>query len=179
MSVEDPQGYRNPEKQKEEKVTEVKKAWDADTMGFGKHSFHHIDPATINPADYAKNLHGEEQNFGDVRQYNSADNEKHPECTLDLDWVSRVGTIFKTEAAGYEGIWHVTNVPTIKEGVICCRATKVAAVEEEPTGEEMSIPTVELGICQGVNNLFKQVKSETLKRGSVTRTQRIKLTKRN
>lgn len=153
--------------------------WDPNTMGYGKHDFRHIDPSTINPSDFARNLRGEEQHFGDVRQYNSAYNEKHPENDLDLDWLGRVGTVFETEAEGYEGFWHVTNMPTVQAPDVFCRAVKVTDPEEDPEGrEEQKIPCVALGVTADIDNKYRQVKSRLMKKGAVDRTQRVRLTKK-
>lgn len=158
---------------------EANKAWDPDKMGYGKHDFHHIDPETINVNDFARNLRGEEQHFGDVRQYNSAYNEKHPENNLDLDWLGRVGTIFETEAPGFEGMWHVTNMPVVNSPLIYCRAVKISTQDEDPEGkQEVQIPCVELGSVVDEENLYKQVKSVLIKKGAVDRTQRVRLTKK-
>lgn len=160
--------------------TEGKKAWDADTMGYGKHAFHHIDPDTINVNDFAQNLRGEEQHFGDVRQYNTAYNEMHPEHTLGIDWLGRVGTIFETNAEGFEGIWCVTNMPIVNSPSIFCRVVKLENVDEDPEGKtEVTIPCVKLGCVVNEENLYEQVRSVILKKGDVSRTQRLKLTKKN
>jgi hypothetical protein len=156
----------------------MSKNWDPETMGFNKHDYRSIDPDTVNPDDYAKNLRGEEQQFGDVRQYNSAYNQKHPENDLDLDWLGRVGTVFTTEASGFEGIWHVTNMPVVRAPQVYCRAVKVDTPESPPSGEEVMISCTDLGIVADTDNLYPQVSSKLLKRGSVTREQRVRLTKK-
>jgi hypothetical protein len=156
-----------------------RRAWDPDNMGFNKHSYRHIDPETINVEDFATNLRGEEQHFGDVRQYNSAYNEKHPENDVDLDDLHRVGSVFETEATGFEGIWHVTNLPIVRSPEVFCRAVKLNKPEDLPEGkEEVTIPCVELGCSVNRDNLFVLVRTKLLKRGNVSRTQRVKLTKK-
>ena len=79
------------------------KAWDPDTYGYGKHDYQHIDPGTVNPEDYAKNLRGEEEHFGDVREYNSAYNKKVEGNNVSLDDLSRMGTVIQTEAPKLTG----------------------------------------------------------------------------
>ena len=162
-------------------MAEGKKAWNPDTMGYGKHEYHHIDKDTVNPEDYAVSLRGEEKHFGAVRQYNSAYNEKHEENDCDLDWLGRLGTVFETNAEGYEGIWHITNMPVVKTPIVFCRAVKVGSKDEEPgeDGEEVTLSCVELGCAVGADNLYLQVRTKLLKRGAVDRKQRLRLTQRN
>jgi len=156
-----------------------RKAWDADTMGYDKHTYHHIDPSTINVLDFATSLRGEESHFGDVRQYNSAYNEKHPENNIDLDWLGREGTIFSTEAKGYEGMWKVVNVPTVRSGSVYCRAMKIESQEDTSEGKEVKeISCMELGCTANEENLYEMVVTKLVKKGSVTRDQRIKLTQK-
>jgi len=157
----------------------MSKNWDPATMGFNKHDYRSIDPDTINPNDYARNLRGEEQQFGDVRQYNSAYNEKIEGNDLDLDWLGRVGTVFETQASGFEGIWHVTNMPVVRAPQVYCRAVKVDTPDSPPgDGEEVMISCIDLGIVANTDNKYEQVLSKILKRGSVTREQRVRLTKK-
>lgn len=156
-----------------------KKAWDSDKMGYGKHEFHHIDPDTINVNDFARTFNGDENHFGDVRQYNSAYNEKHPDNDVDLDWLGRVGTIFTTEAEGFEGMWYVTNMPTVRAPHVYTRCVKIEAEEDDPEGrDEVEISTRDLGCIANDENLYEQVVTKLVKKGSVTREQRIKLTKK-
>jgi hypothetical protein len=145
-------------------------------MGFGKHDFHHIDPSTINVEDYAQNLRGEEQHFGEVRQYNSAFNEKHPENDTDLDWLGRLGTAFETDAEGHAGTWTVTNMPVVKNPTVFCRATRT--VDGNLEGPEQVISCVDLGCAVDNTNQFKQVRTKLLQKGKVDRTQRERLTKK-
>jgi len=160
-------------------VADNRTNWDPETMGHGKHTYRHINPETINPEDYARNLRGEEQHFGDIREYNAGYNEKHPENDLDLDWLGRTGTIFETEAEGFAGLWHVTNMPAVKAPDVFCRAVKISNPDEPPEGkEEVTIPCVALGVAVGQDNKYLQVKSRLLKKGAVDKAQRIKLTKK-
>lgn len=153
-----------------------KTAWDAETMGFGKHQFHFIDPETVNPEDYARKLEGEEQHFGEIRQYNSAFNAKHPETNVDLDWLSRIGTVFETDAEFFAGTWVVTGMPVVKAPTTFCRVK--AYVGEEPMGPEVSIPCAALGCAVDEQNYFAQVKTRLVQRGKVDRDQRARLTRR-
>lgn len=159
--------------------TYTKTAFDPEKHGYGKHEFHHIDPDTINVNDFARTFNGDENHFGDVRQYNSAYNEKHPENDVDLDCFGRVGTIFATEAVGFEGMWHVTNMPTVRAPHVFTRAVKIDAAEDDPEGrEEIEISTRDLGCIANDANEYEQVITKLIKKGSVTREQRIKLTKK-
>lgn len=157
-----------------------RKPWDAEKHGYGKHEFHHIDPDTINVNEFARSFNGDEKHFGDVRQYNSAYNEKHPDNNVDLDWLGRVGTIFTTEAKGFEGMWHVTNMPTVRAPHVYCRAVKVKDEKDDTEGKkEVEIPTRSLGCIADDDNLYEQVVTKLVRKGSVTRQQRIKLTKKS
>lgn len=157
-----------------------RKAWDADTMGYGKHEYHLIDPETINVNEFARSMNGEEKHFGDVRQYNSAYNEKHPENDVDLDWLGRVGTIFTTKAKGIEGTWFVTNMPVVRAPSVFARCVRIENEDDDPTGrEEVEINTRDLGCIVNDENLYEQIVTKLVKKGSVTRKQRIKLTKKN
>ena len=89
-------------------------AWDGDNMGYGKHSFQHVDPDAINPEEYAQSMRGEVQHLGDVREYNSAFNEKHPDNDMRLEDVARIGTVFKTDAPGFEGTWIISLMPSVR-----------------------------------------------------------------
>jgi len=90
-----------------------KTAFDPEKHGYGKHKYFTIDPDTINPEDYARSMRGEETHFGDVREYNSAENEKHPDNNVTLDDLSRIGTVIETEAKGFEGDWEVVALPEV------------------------------------------------------------------
>lgn len=154
-----------------------RKAWDATTMGFGKHKYQSIDPDTINPEDYAVSLRGEEKQFGDVRQYNSAFNEKHPENDTNLDWLARTETEFETDAEGYQGHWRVTNMPVVRRPEVYSRVTRVDP-EGNLVGEETEIPCSLLGVAVDRNNLFAQIRTKMITKGKVDREQRLRLTKR-
>lgn len=157
----------------------MSREWDPNKMGFGKHDFRSIDPSTINPEDFARRLHGEETAFGDVRQYNSAYNEKHPLNDVDLDWLSRIGTEFETDAPGLEGVWRVSNLPVVHTPTVYIRCTRF--VEDGPLSaneEEREVSAVDLGCQQGADNLFKQIKTKLMGKGHVTREQRERLTKK-
>lgn len=160
-------------------MVDHRKAWDPENHGYGKHDFQHIDPDTINVDEAARSLRDEEQHFGDVRQYNSAYNEKHPENNLDLDWLGRVNTIFETDAPDYAGIWIVTNQPTVKAPVVYARCVKLESEDDDPEGkDEVVISCVALGSQVNEENEFLQVRSKILKKGSVNRKQRMRLTKK-
>ena len=146
--------------------------FDPETMGFGKHDYQAIDPDTVNPEKYATDLRGEEKHFGDIRQYNAMMNEKHPENDVDLDWLSRMGTIFRTEAEDYEGEWEVVGMPLVQ-------APAVFAVVRRPgeEGDPTIIDCVELGVKGNRDHKYLPVKSTLVKKGDVSRRQRERLTK--
>lgn len=151
-------------------MSDGRKAWDPDNHGYGKHDYQHIDPDTINAADFAKSLRGEEQHFGDVRQYNSGYNEKSPENRLDLDWLSRVGTIFTTQAPGFEGLWYVTNMPVVRSPNTFIRAVKVETKDSEPEGGEVELSCVAMGVVVNEKNLYEQVAGEIVAKGGARRS---------
>ena len=146
------------------------KAWDSETMGYGKHEYREIDPDTVNPDSFE--MRGEQQYHGDVREENTAGNSKHPENDLTIDWASRVGTRFHTEAAGYEGEWEVSNVPVVKAPDIFIRATRV-----EEGSQEEQVPAVLLGITVDLHNMFAQVRTKITGKGRIGRSTREALTK--
>lgn len=153
-------------------------AYDPSTMGYGKHEFRAIDPNTINPDDYARNLRGEEAHFGDVREYNSAFNQKHPENDVNLDWLGRIGTTFETDAEGYEGVWTVVQMPIVKAPLTYARCARVDDEGEPIEGTQTVISCVALGCAVDEENFFKQVRSKLLSKGKVDKSQRERLTKR-
>lgn len=163
-------------------MTEHKKAWDPDTMGYGKHDYRHIDPDTVNVSDYALDLRGDVAHLGDVREYNSADNQKHPENDTSLDWLGRPGTVFETNAEGIEGVWIVSAMPVVRSPNTFCRARRIASFTEHEeildsgSGEER-ISCVELGCAVDRTNMFKQVRTKLLRKAKVGKTQRERLTK--
>jgi hypothetical protein len=154
-------------------MSEKRAAWDPSTSGYGKHDYRHIDPETINPSDYARDLRGEEAHFGDVREYNSADNQKHPENSTTLDDLSRIGTVIETEADGFAGSWTVVQLPTVRAPKTFARLQR----SDKPEGEVTEIDTADLGVTVTKENTFNQVKTTTTKRGKVDRTQRERLTR--
>ncbi|GAG84264.1 unnamed protein product [marine sediment metagenome] len=118
--------------------------WDGpseDQCGYGKHKYREIDPSTINPEDYARTFGGDEEFYGDVREYNSAYNEKHPENKVQLDWLCRVGTVFQVFDGDYVGKWMVADVPLVLDGEIFIVSKKVG----EDT-EQVHLKAVELGV---------------------------------
>lgn len=153
-------------------------SWDPDTMGFNKHDYRHLDPTTVNVDDYAKDLREGQTNFGDVREYNSAFNTKHPENDLELDWLGRIGTIFETEAEGYEGRWMVVQMPVVHSPALFARAARIDENDEPIDGTLKEIPFLALGCAVDKTNHFPQIKSHLVARGKVDRKQRERLTKR-
>jgi len=160
------------------KVKRKKVAFDPETMGYGKHDYRTIDPSTVNPEDYATNMRGEEEHLGDVREYNSAYNEKHPENDTELDWLGRVGTIFETAAAGLEGIWMVVQMPVVRAPEIWARCARINEDNEPIEGSQAELSTTALGCTVDEKNEFKQIRTKLIKKGQVNRTQRERLTKK-
>jgi len=162
-----------------EKATEAAlsaKPWEA--YGHGKHDYRSIDPDTINVDDYARNLRDEEANFGDIREYNSAFNTKHPDNDLTLDALSRVGTTFETEAKGLEGVWVVVQMPVVKSPLTYARCARLDEAGEPKEGTQTTISCIDLGCAVDDKNYFLEVKSKILAKGRVGRTQRERLTKK-
>jgi len=166
-----------------ELVQEQKKhtAWDPNGSGYGKHAYRKIDPATVNPEDYAHSMRGEEKYYGDVREYNTGSNEKHPETDIDLYDLGLLTTIFNTDAEGYEGMWKVLGLFKVSAPKIWIQAARVAPVERdgvegwEEQGPMLEIPAEVLGIVVGDDNLFRQVKTTLVHRGIIDRQQRRRL----
>jgi len=147
-------------------------------MGFGKHTYQHLDPSNTNTEEWAKDLRGEQQHHGDVREYNTAGNEKHPENNVTLDDLSRPGTVFATLAEGLQDHgWLVTNFPIVRSPATYCRAKPVDFQEEsheqlKVIGPEREIALTDLGCAVGADNLFKQVKTTIVVKARVGKTQR-------
>lgn len=155
-------------------VRKKRDAWEADpNAGYGKHAYRHIDPETINPADYARAFRGEEKHFGDVREYNTASNLKHEETTLDLYDLGLLRTKFSTEAKGFEGEWVVVDFPKVVAPNIWTRVQR--EVDGELSGETVEISIVDLGVGSNAVNLFEQVITKLIKRGAIDREQRMRL----
>jgi len=134
--------------------------------------FRTIDPETVNQESYAVSLRDEEDKFGVIREYNSANNSQHAENDLTLDDLSRIGTIFHTAAEEYQGEWEVIGLPRVEDGV-------VSAVVKDEEGHDYEISCIKLGIQQHPSsNLFEEVRTCIVSRGAVNREQRERLTKR-
>lgn len=144
-------------------------AWEPDKQsGYGNHEYRKIDPDTINPEDYARGLRGEEKYLGDVREYNTAGNSKHPDTNMDLYDLGLLGTRFKTDAEGLQGPeWEVVEFPRVK-GLLIETVLRVHSSDGEP----IAVDTVRLGLVVGPDNLFRQVVTSLVKRGMIDREQR-------
>lgn len=153
----------------------TKNPWE--TMGHGKHDYRHIDPATINVEDYAKDLRGEEEHFGDIREYNSAFNQKHPGNNTTLDDLARVGTTIETDALMFEGTWMVVQMPVVVAPATYARLARIGENGEPIEGTQEQISCIDLGCAVDETNNFKQVETKLLHRGKVGREQRERLTK--
>lgn len=148
--------------------------FDPETMGFGKHTYQHFDPEETNVMDFATNMRGEEQHYGDVRQYNSGSNEKHPENDATLDWLSRLETVFETDAPECKGTWKVTDLPIVKAPEVFIRVTPCS---EDGTlqGDEIILSTTTLGVCVDEKNFYPQVVTKILTKGKVARITKEKI----
>jgi len=148
-----------------------KTEWDSETYGYGKHDYRTLDPDAVNVEDFAKDMRGDVQHKGDVREENTAYNIQSPDNNLTVDLLAKRGTVFETEAEGYEGTWIVTNVPVVKSPNTYCRARRAVKVEGkwqpemESASAEEQISCVELGNTVGVGNKFRQVKTTLIKKG--------------
>jgi len=158
---------------------QVKKhtAWDPNS-GFGNHKYRKIDPSTVNPEDYAHTMKGDEKFYGDIREYNTGANEKHPETNVDLYDAGLIGTVFETDSPGYEGIWKVVGLFTVHAPKVWIKCARVALVtragvdgwEEQESMKE--IAAEDLGLVVDDTNHFKQVQTKLLHRGIIDREQR-------
>lgn len=157
------------------------KAWIPEpATGYGKHEYRQIDPSTVNPEDYARGLRGEESYYGDVREYNTAGNSKHPETNVDLYDCGLIGT--KIEVFGdipWAGKWIMTNIPAVSAPTVYLRAARWVGVEGTLSEEvkahipnQQMIPLHEVGLSVGDDNLYKQIKVVLIKRGLIDREQR-------
>lgn len=152
-------------------------AWDPDSYGYGKHEYHRIDPELINPEEYAQSMRGDQEHKGEVREYNTAFNSKHPENDVGLDWLGRPGTIIVTEAPGLEGTWKVTSMPVRRDGMTFSLMTPVDS-NENPTAQEEEISVIALGCAANKENLYEQVKTSLVKKVVLGNKYREELTKR-
>jgi len=151
---------------------DLRTAWDPETMGYGKHSYTIVDPDSINVEDFAIDMRGDEQHRGDVREENTAYNERPKNNTITLDLLSKIGTVFKTKVPECPGVWMVTSMPAIRTPEVFVRATRVKSFDKEnkefeldPDSEEQELSCVELGCAVDVENKFRQVEGEILAKG--------------
>jgi len=147
----------------------TKTAWDPEHSGYGKHAYREIDPSTINPADYAVDMRGEQEHKGEIREYDISLNKKHPENNMNLEWLCRVGTSFELDGKQYQ----VTDVPVMRDNRITIRVTL------SPTREQSEISAYDLGVVVGPDDMYKQVKCVLIQKGRVDKQTRIALTKRH
>lgn len=163
-------------------MKDIRKAWDPEIMGFNKHDYRHLDPATVNVEEYAKDLRGEQNHFGDIREYDCASNKKHPENDASLDWLGRPGTVFETDALGFEGQWMVSNQPVVHSPETFCRARSVIGKDDEGNevvdlkGSEMTISCVSLGCAVNKENEYQPVRTKILRKARVDKSSRTALT---
>lgn len=117
----------------------MKKPFDPQTMGFGKHKYSYIDPEKFD-------LNFEPPGGLRTRDFVAALNTKNPETDLTVDHISRPGTSFETNAEGYEGAWLITAIPLLTNGVlyaVACRLSEDNVVQAEPA---KLISAVDLGV---------------------------------
>lgn len=146
-------------------VRKVRPVLDRSKMGYGNHAYEFIDPATI-PTDFA---HPE---GAPRRDFNNAFNRAHEDTNVDLDTLSRTGTVISTDAPGYEGEWEVLRMPLFTKGVVYAR------VGRPGTGVEQSISTVELGVVAGreSNQYTNTVITKLISGGRANKSTRVALT---
>jgi hypothetical protein len=157
-------------------VNPAAKAWEG--YGYGKHEYRHINPDDVNVEDYARDLRGEEEHFGDVREYNSGANNKHPENNVSLDDLCRIGTVVRTDAPGLEGVWMVVQMPVVIAPKTYARLARINEAGDPIEESVQTVSCIDLGCAVDDQNLFPQVCSVIVKRGSVGREQRERLTKK-
>jgi len=150
-----------------------RKAWDADKMGYGKHTYTHVDPDAINVEDFAVDMRGEQQHRGDVREENTAYNEREADNSVTLDLLSKIGTIFSTEALGLEGMYEVVMMPVVRSPEVFCRVLPVQHQKRQDQKAQylatsevvIEMSCVDLGCAVDSDNKFKQVKGQILHKG--------------
>lgn len=144
----------------------VRKAWDANTMGFGKHKYEYIDPDEI-PLDYSP------PNGIARRDFNLAFNKKHPDTDMTLDAACRPGATFETNLVGKEGIYEVAALPKRVDGVAHVQARK------EGTEEVVLLSGQDLGfIADRIENVYTQTRTRLLRGASANKGDRQRLTQK-
>lgn len=145
----------------------VRPELDRTKMGFGKHVWEWIDPDEI-PTDFA---HPE---GAPRRDFNNAFNRANPETDVDLDVISRPGTIIETSAEGFEGQWIVRRVPAFTGGIV------FAMLSREEEGEIVRVPMVSLGVvAERESNLYADtVITKLVSGGKANKDTRLTLTKK-
>lgn len=153
-----------------EKPKRVRIPFNPETMGYGKHKYEFIDPSEV---DLDPGPPGGVRS----RDFVTAYNRKHPETDMTIDLLSRPGTVFKTDALGFEGEWVVTWMPILKEGEPFCRVLRAEEVGKGVTSLDLSM--VALGVVANrVTAMFVDtVKSAHLDGGTAGKEVRERLTK--
>lgn len=147
-------------------VKKVRPPLDRTKMGYGNHDYEYIDPASI-PTDF-----GPPEGVP-RRDFNNAFNRAHDETNVDLDIISRPGTVVSTTAPEWVGEWEVLRMPLFTKGVVYARLGRPG------TNVEQSIPLVDLGVvAERETNLYRQDVITTLVSGGrANKTTRTALTK--
>jgi len=108
-----------------------------------------------------------------VREENTAYNERESENEVTLDLLSKIGTVFSTGAPGLDGMWIVTGMPVVRSPEVFCRAAPAQEVQnvgdKKPSyvalEEAQELSCTELGCAVDSDNKFKQVKGKILQKG--------------
>lgn len=146
-------------------VRKVRPALDRSKMGYGNHAYEFIDPATV-PTDFA---HPEGT---PRRDFNNAFNRAHEDTNVDLDTLSRPGSIVTTDAPGLEGEWEVLRMPSLSKGVVYARLGRPGS------GIEQLVSTVALGVVaeRGSNLYTNTVITKLVSGGRANKSTRVALT---
>jgi len=136
-------------------------------MGYGNHDYEYIDPTTV-PTDF-----GPPEGVA-RRDFNNAFNRPHEETDVDMDTISRPGTVIDTDAPGLEGKWTVVGMPRFTRGVVWAKLAR------EGSDSDKEVSTVELGVVAERNtNMYNdKVITKLVSGGRANKSTRAALTQR-
>jgi len=138
---------------------------DRTNMGFGKHAYEYIDPEA-SPTDFGP------PDGVMRRDFNNAFNRPHEETDVDIDVISRPGTLISTTMPGMEGEWFVKRMPSFINGVVTAH---LARSMEEPT---ILVSAFDLGVvADRFTNLYNtEVITKIISGGRANKATRAELT---
>lgn len=136
-----------------------------------KREYQHIDPLSVNMEAYARDLYGEQMHHGDIREYNTADNPKHPDNDATVEWLGRPGTIFTTDAPGYEGKYTVVDLPRVVKFKLSAVVQKADVIAPSI----VLIPMDVLGVVSDDKNLMAQVVTKVIHKPQIGKESRKKI----